>query len=88
VDDILRDCRLPEAADAELHVLLAGLMEGSETTGASDRVGGAMRVIRALQAYGRHFDHPDWHTGRGAVAPRVTPGRRGKAWETALAGGG
>ncbi len=60
VDHVARNCRLPEAADAELHGVLASLVEGSDALRGSDRVGGAMRVIQALGAYGRRFDHPDW----------------------------
>ncbi|MDZ3835949.1 MAG: hypothetical protein U0S49_01070 [Rhodospirillales bacterium] len=60
VDYVARSCRLPEAADAELHRVLAGLVEGSETMRGPDRVAGAMQVIRALETYGRRFDHPEW----------------------------
>lgn len=59
VDTIVRNCRLPEEADAQLHIVLAAILDGIETmkTG-PDRVGGAMTIVSALDAYGSHFDHP------------------------------
>lgn len=61
VDYVVGNCRLPEEADAQLHVVLAEIVEGTDAMRSeSDRLGGAMRVIQATEAYGRHFDHPDW----------------------------
>lgn len=62
VDHIVGTCRLPEDADAQLHIILIEIMEGTDAMrrSGSDRRGGAMRVIQAVEAYGRHFDHPDW----------------------------
>ena len=61
VDDVTANCKLPEEADAQLHIVLAEIIEGIDVikTGA-DRLRGAMRVVLALEAYGRNFDHPDW----------------------------
>ena len=58
VDDIVRNCRLPEEADAQLHIVLAAILDGIEAmrTG-PDRVGGAVTIVSALDAYGSHFDH-------------------------------
>ena len=54
-------CKLPEEADAQLHVVLAEILEGVDAMRVGpDRLGGARRVVRALEAYGRHFDHPNW----------------------------
>lgn len=64
VDHVARNCRLPEAADAELHGVLASLAEGGDALRGPDRIGGAMRVIQALEAYARRFDHPDWEKTR------------------------
>ncbi|MBE2245563.1 MAG: hypothetical protein IAE86_22625 [Burkholderiaceae bacterium] len=61
IDHIFANCRLPEEADAQLHVILTDIGEGADAMGSqSDRLGGAMQVIQAIEAYGRHFDHPDW----------------------------
>jgi hypothetical protein len=61
VDHVVDNCRLPEEADAQLHVVLMEIVAGTEAMrSGSDRLGGAMRVIQAIEAYGRHFDHPDW----------------------------
>jgi hypothetical protein len=61
VEHVVGNCRLPDEADAQLHVVLAEIVAGTEAMrSGSDRMGGAMRVIQAIEAYGRHFDHPDW----------------------------
>ena len=61
VDHVVGNCRLPEEADAQLHVVLMEIVDGTEAMrSGSDRLGGGMRVIQAIEAYGRHFDHPDW----------------------------
>lgn len=60
---IVAECKLPPAADANLHLIVADLvaaadaMQGktAETPGK-----GAVRAVRALNDYGRHFDHPGW----------------------------
>ena len=61
VDHVVGNCRLPEEADAQLHLVLMEINEGTEAirTG-PDRPGGSMRVIQAIEAYGRNFDHPGW----------------------------
>lgn len=65
VDHVVGNCRLPEEADAQLHVVLVEIVEGVEAMrSGSDHLGGAMQVIQAIQAYGRHFDHPDWGKSR------------------------
>jgi hypothetical protein len=61
VDGITRNCRLPPDADAQLHLVLAGILEGIDGLKSDDgRVPGAVRVLRALGAYGAHFDHQGW----------------------------
>ena len=61
VDYVTANCKLPEEADAQLHIVLAEVLEGMDTmkTGA-DQVQGALRAVVALEAYGRHFEHPNW----------------------------
>ncbi|CAA7613000.1 hypothetical protein [Magnetospirillum sp. SS-4] len=64
IDGITRDCRLPPAADAQLHLVLAEIMDASEVMkgkgGTRDRSRGAVTVVKALDAYQAHFDHPGW----------------------------
>jgi len=61
VDQIVKNCKLPDAADAQLHIVLAQLLEGVEAMkGGEHRQGGAVKVVSALDAYGKHFDHADW----------------------------
>ena len=61
VDYVTANCKLPEEADAQLHIVLVEILEALEImkTGA-DRPQGALRAVVALEAYGRHFDHPNW----------------------------
>ncbi|MBM5812477.1 MAG: hypothetical protein FJ191_11020 [Gammaproteobacteria bacterium] len=62
VNEIIANCRLPPAADANLHYAIADLMAGvarmRDTEPGADRHAGAALVHGALQAYGRFFDDP------------------------------
>jgi hypothetical protein len=64
VAGIVQNCKLAPEADAQLHVVIAQLIEGAETMGGKrkgePRRAGAERVAKALNAYGEHFDHPGW----------------------------
>jgi hypothetical protein len=61
VDYVVGNCRLPEEADAQLHIILMEIVEGTDAMrSGSNPLGGARQVIQAIEAYGRHFDHPDW----------------------------
>lgn len=61
VDFVTANCRLPEEADAQLHIVLAEILEGTDAMrDGTDRLQGALRAVLALEAYGRHFDHPNW----------------------------
>jgi len=64
----IEHCKLDAKADAMLHLVIAELMAGAEimegkTTAA--RHDGALRVRRALESYGKYFQHPNWKTARG-----------------------
>jgi hypothetical protein len=69
VNSIVANCKLPAAADVQLHYvvgdLLAGvaLMRGGDP--AKSRHAGAARVHGALRAYGKYFDDPDWAEDAG-----------------------
>lgn len=61
VNYIVENCKLPEEPDQQLHLVLAHMLEGIEqlrTPGSGQQ--GTVAVIEALNAYGEHFDHPDW----------------------------
>lgn len=62
VGQIVANCRLTAAADAQLHIVVAELLAGAEgmagkAPGAKRR-DGAVRVIGALEKYAAHFDDP------------------------------
>lgn len=61
VDYVTANCKLPEEADAQLHIVLAEVLEGIHVmkTGA-DQLQGVLSVVAALEAYGQHFEHPNW----------------------------
>ena len=52
--------RVPPAADAQLHIVVADLLAGAEQMGGKvkqgKRVEGAVKVIGALDNYGKYFD--------------------------------
>jgi hypothetical protein len=64
VAGIVQNCKLEPEADAQLHLVIAELIEGAEAMegkrkGAARRAG-AERVAKALNAYGEHFEHAGW----------------------------
>jgi hypothetical protein len=64
VAGIVQNCKLEPEADAQLHIVIAELIEGAETMQGKHkgeaRRAGAERVAKALNAYGEHFDHAGW----------------------------
>ncbi|HEX5371735.1 MAG TPA: hypothetical protein VFW84_03270 [Aquabacterium sp.] len=62
VAQIVATCKLPPAADAQLHIVIADLLAGADQMAGqvkgTPRMDGAVKVIGALKAYGQHFDHP------------------------------
>ena len=60
VGQIVANCKLPPAADAQLHIVIADLLVGADQMAGKvkgvPRVDGAVKVIGALKAYGQHFD--------------------------------
>ena len=58
---MVANCKLPEEADIQLHLALAQVMDGINAM--KEEVGqeqGAIIIVQALNAYGSHFDHPEW----------------------------
>lgn len=64
VNFIVANCKLPPAADANLHYVVADLLQGVSLMRGQDasrtRHDGAARVHGALKAYGQYFDDPSW----------------------------
>ncbi len=59
VGEIVANCKLPPAADAQLHIVVADLLAGAEQmAGKAKRMDGAVKVIGALDNYGKYFDDP------------------------------
>ena len=59
VDDIVANCKLPEAADGQLHIVLTQLLDGTGVMkDGSERADGVLKAVEAVNAYGQHFDHP------------------------------
>jgi Ni/Co efflux regulator RcnB len=66
VNSIVANCKLPPAADANLHYVVADLMQGVGLMRGQDpqrtRHDGAALVHGALRAYGQYFDDPDFRS--------------------------
>ena len=64
VNSIVANCKLPPTADANLHYVIADLMQGVNLMRGGDpqrtRHDGAALVHGALRAYPQFFDDPDW----------------------------
>jgi hypothetical protein len=60
VGEIVANCKLPPAADAQLHIVVAELLAGAEQMGGKvkqgKRMDGAVAVIGALDNYSKYFD--------------------------------
>lgn len=58
---MIANCKLPPAADAELHKLLAASLAAAGTLRkADDPHTGLHALHRVLNTYPRYFDHPGW----------------------------
>lgn len=64
VEGIVSNCKLEPKADAQLHLVIADILEGVEAMeGKAKKVkrqAGAVKVLSALDKYGTYFDHPGW----------------------------
>jgi hypothetical protein len=64
VKSIVANCRLPAEADANLHLIVADLLQGISLMRGEDparsRHDGAALIHGALNAYGKFFDDPGW----------------------------
>jgi hypothetical protein len=64
VGRIVKECKLPPEADAQLHLVIADVIAGADAMkGAKDAKTGRAGLIKvdgALKSYARYFDHPGW----------------------------
>ncbi|MBF0439073.1 MAG: hypothetical protein HQL93_08120 [Magnetococcales bacterium] len=61
INYIFKNCKLPKEADAQLHLVLAEVVQGQEAMEAHNgQSSGAAMIVHALDLYGRHFDHAGW----------------------------
>lgn len=61
VDHMVADCKLPPEADAQLHIVLAKVIESVEIIRkAPDPTPGALNIRQVLDDYGNYFEHPGW----------------------------
>ena len=67
IDYVVSNCKLPEAADQQLHIVLEQMINGvAEMKATTGRDQGAVKIVRALGQYGDYFNHAGW---RPVVAP-------------------
>lgn len=60
---IVQQCKLDPKADAQLHDVVGAIMDGAEIAQGkkgANRASGVVKVVQALNTYGKYFDHPDW----------------------------
>ena len=61
IDYVVGNCKLPEEADQQLHVVLEQILDGiSEMKDSAQKQQGAIKIVSALDTYGRYFDHAGW----------------------------
>ena len=61
VDYVTANCKLPEEADHQLHVVLEQILDGIAGMKADKgRDQGAVKIVQALDLYGTHFNHTGW----------------------------
>lgn len=61
---IVQNCKLDPKADAQLHVVVADIVNGVDTIEGKQhnkkRAMGVVKVAQALNTYGKYFDHDGW----------------------------
>jgi len=63
VGTIVAECKLAPAADANLHLIVAELIAGADAMQGKAKTkpaAGAVQAVRAVNQYGKFFDHPGW----------------------------
>ena len=63
IDYVVGNCKLPEEADQQLHLVLEQIIDGvAEMKAATGPSQGAAKIVRALAQYGEYFDHDGWRS--------------------------
>ncbi|MDO8272855.1 MAG: hypothetical protein Q7U82_13225 [Gammaproteobacteria bacterium] len=63
VNFIIEQCKLEPEADANLHVILAEILNASSVLKSEPQSAvGLPRIHGALESYAYYFNHPDWST--------------------------
>lgn len=61
IDYVTANCKLAPEADAQLHLVLAEIIDGADDMKKGRKpVDGMVKILGGLDAYGKHFDHPGW----------------------------
>ena len=63
VAGIVADCKLPPEADANLHIIVADLLQAAEVMQGRTKLPrdhGTAQAVRAVQMYATYFEHPGW----------------------------
>jgi len=82
---LVENCKLPPEADAQLHLIVAELVEGVEAAqgkrGDAKRAAGVVQIAQASNAYGKYFDTaaggPSSCLTESSTGFRGTEGRQG-----------
>jgi hypothetical protein len=61
IDYVVGNCKLPEEADQQLHLVLEQIIDGvGEMRVATRSDQGTVKIVRALAQYGEYFDDAGW----------------------------
>lgn len=61
IESITANCKLPAEVDAQLHLVLAEIIDGAaHMRKGEEPVDGVVKILGGMDAYGKHFDHPGW----------------------------
>lgn len=63
VDFMVENCKLQPEVDEQFHTVLGQILDGiSALQGEADPHEGVLLIVQALDAYGAHFEHPNWQS--------------------------
>ncbi len=61
IDYVVENCKLPEEADQQLHIVLERIIDGvTEMKAKTGREQGAVKIVEALGQYRKYFDPAGW----------------------------
>ena len=62
VDFMVENCVLEPEVDEQFHVILGEVMTGISALEEGEVEPGTVSIVKALNAYGEHFEHPGWQS--------------------------